>query len=89
MACAYERDIEWKDVTGGVKRIVRIKFPGQGVIKWQFKRADEEMWDYDIASQGLAGAADKLKECITAITLLIATLSLSKMWTLITGRRNG
>jgi len=43
-----KRDIEWKDKTeDGVKRTVRVKFPGQGVIKWQFKRADEEMWDYD------------------------------------------
>ena len=43
-----KRDIEWKDRTeDGVKRIVRIKFPGGGQIKWQFKRADEEKWDYD------------------------------------------
>ncbi|MFC1468055.1 hypothetical protein ACFLQY_05160 [Verrucomicrobiota bacterium] len=43
-----KRDIEWKDKTeDGVKRTVRVKFPGKGVIKWQFKRADEEMWDYD------------------------------------------
>lgn len=45
---AMKRDIEWKDKTeDGVKRMVRIKFPGQRVIKWQFKRADEERWDYD------------------------------------------
>ena len=30
-----------------MKRFTRVKFPGNGVIKWQFKRADEERWDYD------------------------------------------
>ena len=31
----------------GVKREVRVTFlPGER-IKWQFKRADEERWDYD------------------------------------------
>jgi hypothetical protein len=41
-------DIEWVDkLEGGIKRKVRIKFPGHGKIKWQFKRSDEEMWDYD------------------------------------------
>ncbi len=43
-----KRDIEWKEkLDGGVKRIVRVKFPGGGQIKWQFKRSDEEQWDYD------------------------------------------
>ena len=43
-----KRNIEWKEhLSGGVKRTVRITFPGQGKVKWQFKRSDEEMWDYD------------------------------------------
>jgi hypothetical protein len=43
-----KRNIEWKEKTeDGVKRTVRICFPGQGKVKWQFKRADEERWDYD------------------------------------------
>ena len=40
--------MEWKEkLEDGVMRIVRVKFPGQGIIKWQFKRSDEERWDYD------------------------------------------
>ncbi len=43
-----KRNIEWKEKTeDGVKRIVRVLFPGKGQVKWQFKRADEERWDYD------------------------------------------
>jgi len=43
-----KRNIEWKEKTeDGVKRTVRILFPGQGQVKWQFKRSDEERWDYD------------------------------------------
>lgn len=43
-----KRNIEWKEKTeDGVKRLVRISFPGQGQVKWQFKRSDEEFWDYD------------------------------------------
>lgn len=42
-----KRDIEWKDIENGVNRKVRITFPGQGVVKWQFKRQGEERWDYD------------------------------------------
>lgn len=43
-----KRDIEWNErQEDGVKRFTRVKFPGNGVIKWQFKRADEERWDYD------------------------------------------
>jgi len=43
-----KRDIEWVEkVEGGIKRMVRVKFPGNGRIKWQFKRSDEEQWDYD------------------------------------------
>jgi hypothetical protein len=41
-------DIEWVEkLEGGIKRTVRITFAGHGKIKWQFKRSDEEMWDYD------------------------------------------
>ncbi len=43
-----KRNIEWKEKAGdGVRRTVRVTFPGQGKVKWQFKRSDEEMWDYD------------------------------------------
>ena len=43
-----KRDVEWVEkLEGGIKRKVRIKFPGHGKIKWQFKRSDEEQWDYD------------------------------------------
>ena len=43
-----KRDIEWKErMDDGVRRTVRVKFPGQGKIDWQFKRSDEESWDYD------------------------------------------
>ncbi len=43
-----KRDIEWVEkLEDGVKRTVRIVFPGRGKIKWQFKRSDEMQWDYD------------------------------------------
>ncbi|MBN2702782.1 MAG: hypothetical protein JXR23_01090 [Pontiellaceae bacterium] len=43
-----KRDIEWIEKReDGIKRKVRIKFPGNGKIKWQFKYSNEEMWDYD------------------------------------------
>ena len=43
-----KRDIEWVEkLENRVKRKVRVKFPGNGKIKWQFKRSDEELWDYD------------------------------------------
>jgi len=43
-----KRDIEWVEkLDDGIKRTVRVKFPGHGKIKWQFKRSDEELWDYD------------------------------------------
>ena len=43
-----KRDIEWKEkLDGGVRRVIRVKFPGNGQVKWQFKRSDEEHWDYD------------------------------------------
>ena len=31
----------------GIKRKIRVTFPGKGKMKWQTKRSDEEMWDYD------------------------------------------
>ena len=30
-----------------IKRKVRITFVGHDRIKWQFKRSDEDSWDYD------------------------------------------
>jgi len=42
------RKIEWVErIDGGVKRTVRITFPGRGLVKWQFKRSDAKGWDYD------------------------------------------
>ena len=42
-----KRDIEWiEKLEDGVKRTARIAFH-QGKIKWQFKRSDEELWDYN------------------------------------------
>lgn len=41
-------DIEWVDkLEDRVKRKTRITFIGHDIIKWQFKRSDEEFWDYD------------------------------------------
>lgn len=41
-------DIEWVErLEDGIKRKVRITFLGKGKMKWQTKRSDEEMWDYD------------------------------------------
>lgn len=41
-------DIEWVEkLEHGVKRKIRITFLGHGKIKWQFKRSDEDFWDYD------------------------------------------
>ncbi|MDD2235629.1 MAG: hypothetical protein PHP44_02110 [Kiritimatiellae bacterium] len=42
------RMICWKErLSGGVKREVRVTFlPGEH-LKWQYKRSDEERWDYD------------------------------------------
>jgi hypothetical protein len=43
-----KRDIEWVEkLEGGIKRKVRVKFPGHGRITWQFKCSDQEQWDYD------------------------------------------
>ena len=41
-------DIEWVEkLDDGIKRKIRITFLGKGKMKWQTKRSDEEMWDYD------------------------------------------
>ena len=43
-----KRDIEWVEkLDGGIKRKVRITFAGHEQIKWQFKRSDEDQWNYD------------------------------------------
>lgn len=43
-----KRDIEWVEkFEDGVKRKIRIIFLGKGKMKWQTKRSDEEIWDYD------------------------------------------
>ena len=40
--------LEWTDKPEpGIKRKVRITFIKNRNIKWQFKRSDEEQWDYD------------------------------------------
>lgn len=42
-----KRKISWtRRGEDGVKREVRVTI-SRGGIKWQFKRADEERWDYD------------------------------------------
>ncbi len=44
-----KRKISWtRRAADGVKREVRVVV-SRGDIKWQFKRADEERWDYDSA----------------------------------------
>ncbi|VGO22790.1 hypothetical protein [Pontiella sulfatireligans] len=43
-----KHDIEWVEkLEDRIKRKVRITFHGPNNIKWQFKRSDEEFWDYD------------------------------------------
>jgi hypothetical protein len=43
-------DIEWVEkLENRLKRKIRITFQGQGRIKWQFKRSDEDSWNYDAA----------------------------------------
>ena len=44
-----KRKISWtRRGEDGVKREVRVVV-SRGGIKWQFKRADEERWNYDLA----------------------------------------
>jgi hypothetical protein len=41
------RRISWtRQTEDGVKRETRVRVEA-GAIKWQFKRADEDKWDYD------------------------------------------
>lgn len=41
-------DLEWVErLENRIKRKVRVTFVGHDKIKWQFKRSDEEFWDYD------------------------------------------
>lgn len=41
-------DLEWTDKPEpGIKRKIRITFLKTRDIKWQFKRSDQEQWDYD------------------------------------------
>jgi hypothetical protein len=41
-------DLEWVEKPEPrIKRKVRITFVGHDKIKWQFKRSNEELWDYD------------------------------------------
>jgi hypothetical protein len=43
-----KKNIEWYvRIDGGVKRTVRVSFPGKSLVKWQFKRSDQDGWDYD------------------------------------------
>ncbi len=46
----------------GVKREVRVTIRG-GHLKWQFKRADEECWDYDHKPE--AADWDALEDILT------------------------
>ena len=41
------REIAWVErLEDGIKREVRVNLEGRK-LKWQFKRADQERWDYD------------------------------------------
>lgn len=64
-ACV-KKDLEWVDkLEGGVKRTVRVKFPGHGKMTWQYKRSDEEFWDYK--SPATAADWDTLEEKMAAL----------------------
>ena len=42
------REICWTNkLDARVKREVRVCFLGGNKLKWQFKRSDQEKWDYD------------------------------------------
>ncbi len=44
--------VKWKERgEDGVKREVRVEIT-RGGLKWQFKRADEDRWDYDSQPTG-------------------------------------
>lgn len=43
------RQICWvEDAGDDVTREIRVSFSGARQIKWQFKRSDEEKWNYDL-----------------------------------------
>ena len=47
-----KRKISWtRREEDGVKREVRVTI-SRGKIKWQFKRADQDRWDYDSPPTG-------------------------------------
>ena len=55
-----KRKISWtRRCDDGVKREVRAEIMGDA-IKWQFKRADQEHWDYD--SKPVAEDWDELED---------------------------
>lgn len=57
-----KRKISWtKRCDDGVKREVRVDVT-KGALKWQFKRADEERWDYD--SEPLVEDWDELESIL-------------------------
>ncbi len=61
-----KRDIEWVEkLEDGVKRMVRVKFPGNGKIRWQSKRSDEPEWAYDFPPS--PGDWDTLHEKVDAL----------------------
>jgi hypothetical protein len=58
--------LEWTDKPEpGIKRKVRITFIKGRDIKWQFKRSDEERWNYDHAPT--AEDWDQLKQKTEAL----------------------
>jgi hypothetical protein len=57
------RQVCWVEkMEDGVKREIRVAIE-QGKVKWQFKRADEEKWDYDSAptAEQWAELAEKME----------------------------
>ncbi len=47
MVGGVKQKISWTTkLDGGVKREVRVA-TSRRALKWQFKRSDEEQWDYD------------------------------------------
>lgn len=42
------RQVCWVEkLEDGVRREIRVSFPGGRKLKWQFKRSDSPLWDYD------------------------------------------
>jgi hypothetical protein len=62
------RQICWIErLDDNVKREVRVSFPGQDKIKWQFKRSDRAEWDYDSApsSEEWSGLLERAEKYYT------------------------